>query len=346
MVMTQVLRTLTTLMLWLYTMLLSTWWGIQWLIGDTLWWVALIRSFTPLLFLPLLFFWPIGLWVRRPTYWLGILLPTTLFLALYGCLFLPRSTPPYAATSSTLRIMTFNLWGGSYREKTARVILENDLPDLVALQEVTPLMQRLLRRTISQYYPYIFFDSTIGGRGLGLLSRYPVERLPSDLLIDLSCRQYRVTVDVHHRFRLYNCHPYSTNILYAFGDLPAVIQRTGETFHLRTLLSQQLAQEIQANAEPTIVVGDFNTTDQSDAYHHLRTVLSDAHRTVGWGFGHTFPARTGFSRGIPILSRQVRIDMVLYTAEFVALQTQVSETYGESDHYPVLATLGWRRIGQ
>lgn len=342
--MIQILRGLAILLLWLYTTLLAIWWGIHLLTGDTIWWIALLSSFTPHFFLPLLFFWPIGMGVRRFAYWWVLLLPTILFIYFYGILFIPKSAPPYESESPPFRIMSFNLWEGSHRARTAQVILENNLPDIVALQEVTLPMQRLLLKTVGQHYPYVLFDTSSGQQRLGLLSRYPLERVPSELIIDLSCRQYRVTIDATYRFRLYNCHPRSTNVLYSFGDIPTVIKRTEETFRIRTVLSERLAQAIKTHAEPTLVVGDFNTTDQSDAYYTLRTALSDAHRAIGWGFGHTFPARTGHSRGIPIIARQVRIDMVLYTNDFVALQTQVSPVHGESDHHPLLATLGWRRM--
>lgn len=343
MFMIQLLRGLAIFLLWLYTTCLALWWGIHLFTGDTIWWVALLGVFTPHLFAPLLFFWPIGIWVRRPAYRVGLLPPSLLFIALYGILFIPQSAPAYLPESPPFRIMTFNLWEGSYRARTPQVILANKRPDIVVLQEVTLPMQSLLLKAVGQHYPYFLFDTKPGQPKLGLLSRYPVERVPSELTIDLSCRQYRVTVAPTQRFRLYNCHPRSTNILYSFGNIPTVIQRTEETFRIRTVLSERLAQAIKAHAEPTVVVGDFNTTDQSDAYHNLRTVLNDAHRASGWGFGHTFPAWTGYSRGIPIIARQVRIDMVLYTNDFVALQAEVSSMHGESDHYPFLATLGWRR---
>lgn len=340
--MTQILRSTAGILLCLYGLLLSTWWVIHLLVGDRVWWMALTSSFTPLFFLPLLLFWPFSLWIRQPIYWLGLLLPTTLFLYLYGVLFIPKTPPPYLSTPAPLRLMTFNHWSGSLSDETAQVILDNNLPDIVALQEVSPPVQRRILQTVGQHYPYFFFDTTIGHRGTGVLSRYPLEPVSSTPFIELSCLQYQVTVDPTHRFRLYNCHPHSTNVLYFVGNSSSIIKQIQESFRLRTRLSEQLAEEIQAHAEPTIVVGDFNTTDQSEAYGHLHKVLLDAQRTSGWGFGHTFPAYGGSYHRIPIIPRQVRIDMVLYTSDFVALQTSVSTSHGESDHLPVRAMLGWR----
>jgi len=73
----------------------------------------------------------------------------------------------------------------------------------------------------------------------------------------------------------------------------------------------------------------------------MQSVLKDVHGSVGWGFGHTFPAYAGSFRGIPIFSRQMRIDMIFYSPELAAVGTQVSATHGESDHLPVIAELVW-----
>lgn len=340
--MTQPIRYLLFCGLWLYSTLFAAWWILHWLIGDSLWWMALLTSFTPLLFLPLLLFWTLGGWVRQPLYWPALLLPTTLFLYLYGTLFIPRPSPTYQSEPPPLRLMTFNLWFGSHKAKTAQVLLEQGLPDIVTLQELTPTMQRLLLKTVGNHYPYHFFDPTGGHGGLGVLSRFPLERVATDPLIAQSCRQFRVTVDARHHFRLYNCHPQSTNLLHLTSAWPTLIHQIEETFRMRTRLAKQLVKEIEAHSEPTLVMGDFNTTDQSDAYQELRHVLQDAHRSTGWGFGHTYPSGPGRFHGIPIVPRQLRIDMIFYSADFVALHSAVSTPHGESDHLPFTAVLGWR----
>lgn len=339
--MTQLIRYLLFCCLWLYSTLFAAWWMLHLLIGDSLWWMALLTSFTPIFFLPLLLFWPLGVWVRQPLYWPALFLPTTLFLFLYGTLFIPRPSPTSQSDPPPLRLMTFNLWAGSHRAKTAQVLLAQGLPDIVTLQELTPTMQRLLLKTVGNHYPYYFFDTTAGHGGLGVLSRYPLERVQTDPFIDLSCRQFRVTVDATHHFRLYNCHPQSTNLLHLASAWPTLIRQIEETFWMRTLLAKQLVKEIEAQGEPTLVMGDFNTTDQSDAYQELRRLLYDAHRAAGWGFGHTYPSGPGHFRHIPIVPRQLRIDMIFYSADFVALHSAVSTTHGESDHLPFTAVLGW-----
>lgn len=327
--------------LWLYCGLApALWLWHQWT-GDRLWWLALLSSFTPHFFWPLLLLWPFALRPGRRRARLLLAAPTLLFFYLYGALFLPSFPPAHQTAPRPLHLMTFNMWAGTHGASTARILIDKGLPDIVALQEVSYRMQRTIEKSVGNYFPYQDFSYS-GRGGLAVLSRYPLQRLSSDLLIDLFCSQYRVTVDAAHQFRLYNCHPYSTHVAYPTGRWTALANQVEESFRLRTRLGERLAQEIQSHGEATIVLGDFNTTDQSDAYRHLTTVLSDAHRTSGWGFGHTFPAGTALFRKPPVLPRLVRIDLILYSPAFVALQSAVGSTYGKSDHLPLRALLAWR----
>ena len=107
-------------------------------------------------------------------------------------------------------------------------------------------------------------------------------------------------------------------------------------------LVRRLIVDIGNRAEPVIVAGDLNATDQSDIHRTLTATLTDAHEAAGWGLGHTFPAYGGSWRGIPILPRQMRLDMILYSDDFVALEFATGSHHGESDHLPVAAALGWR----
>lgn len=339
---TSLSRILGQLSLWLYNLALISWLFLHLLFGDSFWWLGLINSFVPYFFLPLLLLLPLAPLIRRPLYHSGLLIPLTLFLINYGILLLPKSPPAHAPSPAPITIMTFNMWSGSRTAETVNVIEENGRPDIVALQETDYRQRRLLEQTIGPSYPYSRYEQTPIGRGISILSRFPLTPLRTAMIIDLNCRVYRVTVDAEHQFVLYNCHPQSSNFLAFLGDGRPMADQIDETFVTRRQLSLALANDIAQRTEPAIVVGDFNTTDQSDAYAILTQELFDAHRMAGWGFGHTFPAYGGRYRAYPIFSRLVRIDLILYTAPFVALASRVSDYHGESDHLPVLATLAWR----
>ena len=111
---------------------------------------------------------------------------------------------------------------------------------------------------------------------------------------------------------------------------------------IRQQLVETLVTDFSHRDGPVVVVGDFNSTDQSDVYALMQEHLTDVYRASGWGFGHTFPAYDGSFRGIPIFPLQMRLDMVFVSEDFRAVRAWVSRTYGESDHRPVLAELVWR----
>jgi endonuclease/exonuclease/phosphatase (EEP) superfamily protein YafD len=238
--------------------------------------------------------------------------------------------------------MTFNIWGGSYRKKTAEVIRTNGLPDIVALQELRPFMIRLLLPLLGAYYPYHEFD--LRGTGMGVFSRYPLLKIVPSFKLQPGWQLQVLQVQAEGRtFILYNCHPRSTDIFRGLSQGWAFASEVNATFHMRLQFAQNLLDDLKTRHAPVIMVGDFNSPDGSDVHLLLLTRLQDAHRRAGWGFGNTFPAHQGYSHGLPIFRKLTRIDMIFYSGEFIALSSHVGATSGESDHLPVLATLAWQQ---
>ncbi len=100
----------------------------------------------------------------------------------------------------------------------------------------------------------------------------------------------------------------------------------------------QIVATFAANhPHPTIVLTDFNVTDQTTAYAILTGPLRDAWREAGWGFGHTW-GRTVI-RGVRIPVWFVRIDYVFYSPHWRALSAHTGPWDGISDHRAVSATL-------
>lgn len=332
-------------LVWFYAITVVFWWGLHRWFGDSVWWLALLNSFVPYLFLPLVLLLPICLFCRSRSCWAGVVLPGLIFVGLYGQLFLPDwSALATAADTTSLTVMTFNIWGGSQSPETAQVILDNGSPDIVALQELTPDMAEVLLEKVGEEYPYHILDAQAQHRGMGILSRYPLTEIDSSYLTNSAWQIQRARVEAEFGdFTFYNIHPPATNILIYLEEGTSVRDSVQASFQMRKQLIEALVADINQHQGPVIVVGDFNSTDQTEVYQLMQSVLEDAYRAVGWGFGHTFPAYAGSFRGAPIFPRQMRIDMIFYSVEFVALSSRVGVTYGESDHLPVLAQLTWQK---
>jgi vancomycin resistance protein VanJ len=328
----------------LYAGSVTLWFILQGWLGDSIWWLALLNVFAPYFFLPTLLIILFGLITRRRAVWLSIIPSAFIFIWLYGELFWPAWPVRTTSNEPQLTVMSFNIWGGSRLKETAHVILDNGMPDIVVIQELSPSMARLLLAEVGHIYPYHLFGARRYEWEMGILSRYPLTKLDIRHLGDPEWRIQAAEVAVNHQsLTLYNVHPRSSNILFYLQNGISVAGAVASDFQKRRDLFQRLVDVIADRSGPVIVAGDFNSTDQSEAYKTLRRDLTEAHRAAGWGFGHTFPAYAGRFHSIPLIPRQMRLDMIFYSEEFVALSSDVSSTYGESDHLPVLAKLAWRK---
>ncbi|MGC9395940.1 MAG: endonuclease/exonuclease/phosphatase family protein [Anaerolineae bacterium] len=325
---------------WIYAAIIFLWFLLHGWFGDILWWLALLNAFVPLFFLPLVLLIPVCFVYRDRRYWRSVLVPLVIFLFLYGELLLPNA-PVRAGDPMT--VMTFNIWGGSQSSETARVIVENGSPDLVALQEVTPDMAGVLLEEIGDLYPYRLLAAEGTYRGMAVLSRFPLTEIETPHLAHpwWEVQVMRVEADAG-AFILYNVHPHATNILVYIEEGTAMAAEVRSSMAIRQQLVETLVTDFSHRDGPIVVVGDFNSTDQSDVYALMQKHLIDAYRASGWGFGHTFPAYAGSFRGIPIFPLQMRLDMVFISEDFRATRAWVSRTYGESDHRPLLTELVWR----
>jgi endonuclease/exonuclease/phosphatase (EEP) superfamily protein YafD len=166
---------------WAYAGLIVLWLLLRVFWGDALWWLGLLNAFVPFFFLPLVLFVPACLVYRHPGFWFSVSVPVVMFLLLYGGLFLPRA--PVRA-GAPLTIMTFNIWGGSRLPETARVVVENGLPDIVALQELTPQMAEVFVAELGDAYPYRLLRPEGTYRGMGVLSRFPLTEIDTRHLAD------------------------------------------------------------------------------------------------------------------------------------------------------------------
>ena len=192
-------------------------------------------------------------------------------------------------------------------------------------------------------YPYRLLTPENTYRGMGVLSRFPLTEIDTSYLAHRLWQVQAMRVEAPAGpFTLYNVHPDATNVLVYIEERMDIPEEVRSSMAIRRQLIEALVTDFSQRDGPIVVVGDFNSTDQSDVYALMRRHLTDAHRASGWGLGHTFPAYGGSFHGIPIPPLQMRLDMVFISRDFRAARTWVSKTYGESDHRPLLAEFVWR----
>lgn len=293
---------------------------------EALWPVALINVFLHWVLPPALILLIIMLLARRwrrSTQW-GVL--SLVYLFLYGGLFLP-SLPAQACNTpcQPLRVMEFNIGETLIEEDAFTTMLESSDADIIGLIEVAPEQEPLLI-ALQETYPYY----AIGGRK-ALLSRFPVqksevvnvvwEHYPAFLVADLDVNGSELQV-----------------ILFQ-NHVPRLGDYVGEFAYHTWRGGENLSLDYGQPQMPTLILADLNGTDQNaDVRTLYRTGYRDAFRAVGWGYGLTFPAHRQGWRNLDI-PPVIRIDYILMSDHFRAVEARVGADTADSDHRPVLADL-------
>jgi endonuclease/exonuclease/phosphatase family metal-dependent hydrolase len=224
-----------------------------------------------------------------------------------------------------MRVMTYNIRGGWgmdgqwSTERIADVVLEQ-APDILCLQEVH---QRLPQsRFVDQPgrlqkalgLPVIFQANLrlgVGGYGLALVSRYPVNTVHNHLLP--SVREQRGALEV--------------NLTTPTGLLTVFCTHWGLNGAERERQAARLAELVLAASGPVLVCGDFNENCNAPGLGLLlsRTGLQDADADKK---RLTYPADTPAAR----------IDYILYPPD-LSIQNIFPVSSLASDHLPLVADL-------
>lgn len=312
---------------WCYLCGMLLWFGLRLSLFDRLWWLALLNTVAPYLFLPLLPLLLLALRQRRRRLALGLLLPCLLFVALSHPLLNPLKlldAPEQA--SAELRVMTFNLlWRNRDYPALAEAIRQAQ-PDVLGVQEVRTEELAALMAALGPAYPYTAIHPVQRTHTVALISRHPIEEV--SLLPDPPLEhglQARVRVG-ERRVSVVVAHLAPNNMpLWPPG---AFIQLTEERYARRAAQVGLLREVVAARSLPTLILCDCNMTDTSEAYARLREVASDTFQQRGWELGHTL-----LVGGVAPVQR---VDYIWHTDELQALDVFVGAG-GGSDHLPVVA---------
>lgn len=266
--------------------------------------------------------------MKRRRWLLFHIVPAGLFILLYGVMFIPRA-PIVASDTPQLRVMTFNTQFKFQAPEIMRVIQEANA-DVVALQELVQPTADYLAEHLADEYPYqithINPDSLTQGKGI--LSRYPLlnERFLNNknevnyLRVQIEFEGEKVTIVTTHPTPPH----WGTNY-----------NAIGRSQHIDWIMDN-LSQESGA----LIILGDFNTTDQSDDYRQITAHYHDSVREVGLGLGQTFPDSTSWQK-FKFIPPLIRIDYVFHSDELTAVFAGAWHESAGSDHRPTVANLIW-----
>lgn len=254
-----------------------------------------------------------------------------------------------------LRILTYNTQGlGLNGNQKARQLLQyvnSQDADIVCMQEVSVyknsdhLSLPELRRAMRQY-PYTYYDFKVynSHRQFGnvVFSRYPLIHkytLPYESRSNISSRCDVVVGDDTLRLIVNHLESYHLNrgdlqmdsiraTSFKHSTLNRKLERAGK---LRRRQADVVHDEADSSPYPVVVVGDFNAPPTSYVYWRIKWGLRDCFAETSFGrLGNTYTCR----------HLGIRIDYILCSRSLRPLDFRIDKV-SHSDHYPIMATVGW-----
>lgn len=200
----------------------------------------------------------------------------------------PMFTTQQAGGDEALRVASINLtFGGADAEQVVRLVRDNDI-QVLAGQEVTPDAVEALRAAgLDDLLPFSQIAAEPGVTGTGLWSRTPLGDAQTlggsaqvEALAGYVSHAVRGDIDVDGRtVTVFAVHPAA----------PGPIDHAGWDADM-----ERLTAELAARSEPTLVLGDFNTTRDHRSFRNIQELgFADAADQAGAGFLPTFPQGRG-----------------------------------------------------
>lgn len=310
------------------------------LTGDRYWQIALLNNSAPYVVLPVLPSFLVALLLRSPL----LLIAALSFLIICAIWFAPYILPKprQLPANSTIRVITFNMWGGNPMQAELTAWLRSQNADIVLLQEVPLGYERKHIADMGSIYPYFYRQQTPGRWWTNaVLSKFPITTI-TDLDSDNqspSTRQRLVLELSGRQIALYSIHLTFTK------RAPRIRTKTWSILNSITSYDEShrnqeidcLLSELSCETLPYIMAGDFNMSAQSVKYQELAARMYDSFREAGHGLGGTWPngGVLNLPRFVPPL---LRIDYIWHSDHLRAITANVGPDIG-SDHHPVIVEL-------
>ena len=240
---------------------------------------------------------------------------------------LPVDQPP--ANGPAVRVMAMNLLAGTRDTAPAVAAIRAANPDVLLVEELTPLHVAALNKAFGEDYPHRLLYPNPATHGLGLYSRRPVRLIEPPVQTNANAwRVLTAALDVGGKqVVLYQVHFASPR------KLNKIVGNRRQTADL----IDRMAAEAAGENRPVIVAGDFNFSPTSPNAAALRRAgLRAAHDLAGPGPGGTWPAAAG--RWLAF-----RIDEVYVSPSLTVSDAGVGGRT-RSDHRPVWADVARARM--
>lgn len=270
---------------------------------------SLLETFLPWLGLAVPVLLVLAVLRRSATALIALLLPTVVWLNLFGGLLTDKSS-----SGGDLTVVTHNVNAeNADPDGTARDLVAADA-DIVALEELAESQAPRYARDLAAAYPYHSVQGTVG-----LWSRYPMRGVrPVDIKMGWT-RAMRAQVSTPHgEVAVYVAHLPSVRVKFNAGFT------AGQRDNAADALGRAIAAE---QVHSVVLLGDLNGTMNDRALASVTSQMRSTQGAAGDGFGFSWPA------GLPM----ARIDQIMVKGIEPTKSWTLPRT--GSDHLPVAARL-------
>ncbi len=258
----------------------------------------------------------LAMWLRKSK----AVLVISLALAIHGyavTMSLLATTVNYDYEPEQLTVLNSNLLLDNRNAQAQLKIIAEKNPDLIALQEYTPIWHEVLSLELANEYPYRVTHPLGGVFGMALYSKHPILKenvlsfesgWPPIILAMVQVGERQVDVAVVHPPP-----PMSVSM-----------------YNIRNDTLRLVAEQVASLERAVIVIGDFNATPWTAHYAQMQSIAGLRSARAGFGFHPTWPANF-----FPLL---IPIDHVLINSK-VGVTLFESVTSQGSDHRNIVANL-------
>lgn len=253
------------------------------------------------------------------------------------------------SVESTLKVMSYNVrLFNAYQDnspqnvpETISKIIGATKPDVLCIQEY----YRDQNAYFLEYpFQYKHFRSTKNKKGVlkenylghAILSKYPIINSGAfDFNDTYNNSLYVDIVKSQDTIRVYNLHLESMGVapkvsFLQKSDTKKLLGRISSGFVKQQSQIEEILEHKESSHYPVLVSGDFNNTPFSYVYREMTNEMKDSYLERGSGLGTTY-----LFDWYPM-----RIDYILASDTFKILKFETVKTTF-SDHYPIMATVGW-----
>lgn len=236
----------------------------------------------------------------------------------------------------SLKLMTYNIFFKNSAPSSIVYLIEQEKPDIIALQELTPNLQQKLNQRLQQQYPYQAVIPLIGTHGLGIYAKYPlVDVQQIDNKVGRPIAQI-ATVQLPNARSLKICNMHLASPAVAVENPNKFWTYHYQNYQMRQRQYQKIASQVLTNIDEeesiTVLLGDFNTMRCEPLFNNIRKEWQDSFdSTIGFN-DCTFPN----SQKIPFPF--ITLDYVLFRGNAKTEYSYVLQG-GWSDHLAVVSSL-------